>query len=282
MKRAFSFVAVGLILFWTAVSVFSYIRLKRPSEEVPGRVDDPEGAKRRIIGAPGHADFVLWGDSHARALVGLFDQLARPRKIGGQCFIVPTIPPLIGVWNSEQFAPQTQLQWNISVIEWIKSHDVPHVFIVSRWDHRVPSRFTERGPTAQNTYLLQDDRSGRTTPDDACRVWEEGFKRTLAALEGRRVYFLMQLPVQETDIRGARGVSEETYELQQFEINRVLRSGRWPQLSVIGPGDWFRNGYSVTGDEGGSYYADGNHVSSYGAKKLLAPVLEPIFARISR
>src|SRR5262245_28043736 len=119
MKRAFSFVAVGLILSWTVVSVFSYIRLKRPSEEVAGRVNDPEGAKLRSIGAPGLADFVLWGDSHAQALMGLFDELARSRQIGGKCFIVRTIPPLVGVWNNEEFAPQTQMQWNSSVIEWI-------------------------------------------------------------------------------------------------------------------------------------------------------------------
>jgi hypothetical protein len=76
-----------------------------------------------------------------------------------------------------------------------------------------------------------------------------------------------------------RGVTRHEYERQQWEIDRVLGSCTSPILTVIGPGDqWFDDdGYSLKADSEKAYYVDGDHVSSYGAEKLIRPLLKPVF-----
>src|SRR5262249_6750255 len=122
----------------------------------------------------------------------------------------------------------------------------------------------------------------------ARRVLQEHFRETIAALEsaGVRVWFLMQIPFQGDDpaARSTRGCPAKEYEAQQYEINKALKSCTGPMLTVIGPDKcWFdRDGFSVKGDSGGSYYMDKNHVNSYGASKLIRPLLEPVFDRMKQ
>jgi hypothetical protein len=136
--------------------------------------------------------------------------------------------------------------------------------------------------------VIQDARSPGVSLEDARRVWREHFGETISALQspGRRVWFLMQVPFQPKDPRGAStpGTPAKAYEAQQDAINEVLKSCQRPTLTVLGPGKfWFdRDGFSRTGDPGGCFYIDKNHVSSYGAKKLISPLLEPVFDRMQR
>src|SRR5262249_8444005 len=123
--------------------------------------------------------------------------------------------------------------------------------------------------------IMQDHRTKEPCLKDSLRVLEEAVERTASALEGRHIYFLMQVPIRENE----NGISEETYELQQCEIKRVLKKD-WPYCTVLGPGRWFRDGRSLVRDPGGAYYMDLDHVSSYGAKKLIRPVLEPLLERL--
>jgi hypothetical protein len=55
-------------------------------------------------------------------------------------------------------------------------------------------------------------------------------------------------------------------------------------LSVIGPGSrWFDgHGDSVTGDRGGSFYKDGDHLNEYGVLNLMEPLLEPVFDKMAQ
>jgi hypothetical protein len=161
-----------------------------------------------------------------------------------------------------------QLEWNRRIVEWITNNKVPHVIMVARWEHAVPEPlFNWR--TRFNV-----------------KVWQEHFPETISVLGpvGTRVWFLMQVPFQAEDPRGGltRGVAAKEYEAQQYEVNKILKSCRPPMFTVLGPDKcWFdKDGFSCMGDSGGSYYMDKSHVSSYGAKKLIRPLLEPVFDEI--
>jgi hypothetical protein len=254
-----------------------------------------------ILGGDGPPSFVLWGDSHAMSIVNLCDELARSRGLCGQCFAAPSTHPLLGVWSQNPFQkPDIQLEWSRCIVEWIKKNHVPNVIIVSRWERSVPSplidwraEFNDQDEELRQNLihkrlneLIQDDRSPGVSDDDARRVWQQHLRQTVSALEsaGTRVWFLMQVPVQAAGPggRSTRGITAQAYEAQQYEISKVLKSWSSPALTVIGPGaSWFDgDGYSFVGDPGGSYYMDKDHVSSYGAKKLLGPLLVPVFDRI--
>ena len=256
-----------------------------------------------ILGRDGPPAFVLWGDSHAMAIVGLCDELARSKGLSGQCFAAPGIHPLLGVWDNHHQKREVQLEWNRRVVEWIKRNKVSNVIMVARWEMAIPSRqidwrdrdievtdedAREMLENCRMMFVIQDDHSRGVSHEDARRVLQEHFDETISSLEpaGTRVWFLMQVPVQNERpcARLTRGVPAKAYEAQQYEINRVLKSCTRPMLTVLGPGKcWFdRDGFSCMGDSGGSYYIDKNHVSSHGAEKLLRPLLEPIFDRMKK
>jgi peptidoglycan/LPS O-acetylase OafA/YrhL len=301
---------LGAVLIWaTACSTISYLSARYPevamTVTVPSESKSPIGielprSNYSILGRDGPPAFVLWGDSHAMAIVGLCDELARSKGLSGQCFAAPGIHPLLGVWDNHHQKREVQLEWNRRVVEWIKNHKVPHVIIVARWEYAVPSPHFDWRPQYHGTdeevrhefmnnhlaRVIQDGRSLAISSEDARRVYQEHLSETIFALgsAGTRVWFLMQVPFQADEPRGGvtRGVAAKVYEAQQSEVRKVLKPCTWPTLTVIGPDKcWFdRDGFSFMGDSRGSYYMDRNHVSSYGAKKLLSSLLEPVFDRM--
>jgi peptidoglycan/LPS O-acetylase OafA/YrhL len=293
-RHLLSCCALGVMVICSAAySMYSYLASKYPDvalgpppAEFSGSDDSLSkygkfGVYSWTLGGPKSGSrpptFVVWGDSQARRLVVLCDALARSRGLSGRCLAWPGIMPLVGAWNNglteSNFEPidsNIALQWNRDVVDWIVHNKVRDVIIAARWD-----------------LLTGDGQPSTISPADARRVLEERFRQTVSVLEssGARVWFLMQVPVQEDDPldRGSsRGVTKEAYEAQQHELTRFLNFWSSPALTVIGPGkNWFdRDGYSVKGDHGGSFYTDGNHVTRYGAQKLIGPLLEPVFDQI--
>jgi peptidoglycan/LPS O-acetylase OafA/YrhL len=275
----------------TACSIHSYLTFKYPEVALgplptescgdPGPLGQYRrfGACCRILGDPKNKNFspafVLWGDSHAKAIAILCDDLARSRGLCGRCFAYPGVTPLLGAWSKELLAPEEdhessrrQLSWSRDVIEWINNNRVRDVIVAGRWD------------------LLT--RNSPVVPADSQRTLDECFHETISALEssGARVWLLMQVPAQNDDplARSSKGVTKQDYLAQQYWISRLLKSPTAPGLTVIGPGGhWFdRHGYSLKADVGGAFYADDNHVNRYGSQKLISPLLEPVFDRIKK
>jgi peptidoglycan/LPS O-acetylase OafA/YrhL len=297
---------VAIVLCATACVMVSYLNARYPEVAMTTTIQLKSKSKSPIgmeppksncshLGCDGPPSFVLWGDSHAMMIASLCDELARSRGLSGQCLAAGGISPLLGAWNNYPPKPEIQLDWNRRVVAWIQKNNVPNVIIVARWEMVVPS--PQNRPL---NFVMLDEHSPRgqlppqpadrlhVTNEDSRRVLQEHFGQTISALElpGRRIWFLMQLPVEDDAPGGPwrKGVTRKAYVTQQYEINRVLKSCTCPMLSVVGPGkDWFgQDGLSFMGDGDGSYYIDWNHVSSKGAKKLLRPLLEPVFDRIVR
>jgi peptidoglycan/LPS O-acetylase OafA/YrhL len=281
--RSRSFLKDNRRLIWSCACVeglicltgyLTYSHLKSEYVEM-----SPGGTQR--LGAPGVPRFVLWGDSHALAAAKAFDDLAKERGIAGQCFGLVGIPPLLGTYNDRMqrnlipISREDQIAWNQHVIQWINDHEIADIFIVGRWDSRVPSKL---GNDYVASRLLQDGSSKEFSTTDSRRAFEDGLDRTLDALKGKHVYFLMQVPAMERD---DAPITRQTYELQRFEVNQVLKARSGSLFHVLGPGEWFKNDLLVIRDEGGGYYMDKDHVSPYGAKKMISPLLEPVFKEIS-
>jgi peptidoglycan/LPS O-acetylase OafA/YrhL len=302
----------ALLICATACSTVSYLTARHPEVAMTATMRlefktnspigmEPPRSNCSSLGCDGPPSFVLWGDSHAMAIAGLCDELARSKGLSGQCFAAAGIHPLLGVWTNFRPPREDQLEWNRRIVEWIKKNHVPDVIMVSRWEYSVPSLPYWRSrldglnedakegiESTRMSHVIQDCRSPSVSLADAHRVWQEHFRETVSALEsgGTRVWFLMQVPFQndEPHVGSTRGIPAETYQIQQQMINDILKSCKWPRLTVLGPGKcWFdKDGFSRTADPGGCFYMDKSHVSSYGAKKLIQPLLEPVFDQMKQ
>jgi len=66
------------------------------SEETDLSLDQINSGQHIILGPQGPLGFVLWGDSHAGALVSLFDLMAREYGVTGTAYTRNGTPPLLG------------------------------------------------------------------------------------------------------------------------------------------------------------------------------------------
>jgi hypothetical protein len=260
------------------------------------------GTSIRLIGPPGEARFAVWGDSHASALLPVFNDLAYKAHVHGIGFIGLGLAPLTDAYN--RHSPVTlpgQDEWSLHVRQWIVNNDVKYVFLVARWDAQCPRwcptmHFNNDGDRQDflnewRSRMVSDESTDKPSIQDSARTLQASLASTLTDLNDatdgkkRHVYVVMQAPIK--DGAGEDPVSEETYRIQQTEMLKFHAAMSGPDTHcdtppvIIGPAKWwFKNGMSVTRDEAGDYYSDRHHVSTYGGKKFFEPLLEPVFKQM--
>lgn len=240
--------------------------------------------------------FVAWGDSHTEALVYLLKDLSKEYNVFGRTIITVGNAPLRNTYldyGALGPSPEEQKKDFEAALRLIRDLDVPNVIIAARWDCHVP-RWAPHlsGPKRdafiadwRSHWLLRDDYTEEPpTIETSSRIFRRSLEETLRALDGRRVFFVMQAPVMDGWCAD-QPVTYDDYRLQQAEVTSCLADLRSLSICpiVLGPGKWwFKDGLSVIRDQGGKYYADRDHVGAYGAEKLYRPLLEPVFKTFRR
>ncbi|TWT52275.1 O-acetyltransferase OatA [Thalassoglobus neptunius] len=236
-------------------------------------------------------DCVLWGDSHAGAIVELCDRLAT--KHGLNCVVATHggWKPLLGTWRP--YKGIESREWNDRVLEFIDDHDVEHVILAARWADG------SRDATEELESLMFDDLCDFETPDKYEDVVERGLKRTIARLEetGAKVWIVAQVPDQEGldpekkvfssvlfDEPFPTGVSMKKHHQRQFEINQIFDEIDDDFVTILDPTPYAfdEDGRSLICDEDGLFYRDSHHITPLGAEKLVSKVLEPVFEEITK
>lgn len=231
-------------------------------------------------------DCLVWGDSHAAAIVGAVEASARSL---GCCFAVASrneTAPLLATWRRGR-EPAT-VRWNDAVVAYVRRHRIPVVVLVSRWSVNV------EGVSATDLRkLIGDAEELGSDPAAAARVMARGMDRTVEALRsiGTRVVIVGQFPEHqvhpwrvmmkeiESGQRSALATSKEAHEARHRRVQEVF--GRLQSLSgitVIDPAAamFVESGGSaraIVGDEGGPFYVDTHHPSRNGAIVVLEPLL---------
>ncbi len=234
-------------------------------------------------------DFLVWGDSHAIAIARQFDELAVEHEVSGRLAAKLGTPPLLGVWNS--LKGRDSIEWNDRVLNYVKTHDVKHVIFAARW-----AAYLEGTPDGKsNTVLIQEnhpDARGNSDANDAVHAMRMALERTVSELDalGVGVWFVGQVPVQLEDPRKALsraailgkgvpiGVHRSHHDRRQAGFLQILGN-------AIPGGNFFdptadcvnSDGFTMIGSAEGSYYADDDHVSPYGAEVLVRPALKRLF-----
>jgi hypothetical protein len=146
--------------------------------------------------------------------------------------------------------------------------------------------------------LIVDKQSQGVSPVEARRALRRGLARTIAVLKllGTRVWIMKQVPLQIDNpprmlARAAlygyeypKGSTLETHKMRQMNVASIIDSLRLPAFSVLDPTSvcFDSTGHSVLTDGKRSFYADEHHLSPFGARALIRPLLEPVFAKMTQ
>jgi len=246
--------------------------LERPIPATPDRDLFPRLGAEAVVGRP---DFLLWGDSHGQAIGTVIDSVARMQGVYGHAALMPGTPPLPGVWSGVK--PSERLiseKWSRVVIDWIRTHRPRHILVCGYW----------KGHAG-----VQIDGSGRPG-DIRFGGLSYGLQRLLSECKAvdARLTVMLQAPTQK-ELPAQRvlrahlfgraidlvGIDRAASEAQQSAIVAAVEGVASDELSVINLADPFfgPNGMSSVGDDGRSWYFDTNHISAYGAERVLSATL---------
>lgn len=229
-------------------------------------------------------DFILWGDSHAGSLVGMFDESARAAGLRGLAAINGFDQANL-VARPGQDALQVR---NRQIEDHIVQAAIPHVFIVQRWERAFGYLNPEDSEFNRFTAAEKAEMNG-----DLAQI----VARLTSA--GCRVYLLDQVPRQEgEDLLRAELFRATMLENGDLITNRksvlqhredafwrpILQAcQRHPNVALLNiePYCFDESGQSQVFVAGQSCYRDDDHLSNHGARTLLRPLIAPILEAIA-
>jgi peptidoglycan/LPS O-acetylase OafA/YrhL len=252
----------------------------------PGDTGKYEGICR--IGTPGvnvKTKFVVWGDSHADALVPLFDAMGASYGAQGIVFDDADCVPVAGV-HEVPAAIDCESE-KATARRFVEDHDIKNIILVARW-----SLYVRGGPDAVPRDFVTDGSIASTSPQEAARILEVHLSSMVAQLtgEGRKVIIVEQVPEQiEFSMRDAfyrsvhtgqgiqfHGITTYGHETYQILPHQVLQSlSRFPQTNVLDPATILCTILCDLERSGVLIYRDDNHLSTAGAM-----LLEPLFRNV--
>lgn len=213
---------------------------------------------------------LLWGDSHAAALIPVFDALCKERRIRARAAVHYLTPPVLEP-AAEGRADQGETPaaaFNSAVMDFVRVRKIQDVVLAAHW----------------NRYLAAADGSAKLESD---------LQNTIQRLRetGVRIWIVMQVPEQRFDVPRALagtlrlgrdadriGVPLQMQESRAAAQRRLFARLRQPGVEVLDATPCFVNPFGLCAAvaDGQAMYGDKSHLTAQGAM-ILKPVLERIF-----
>ncbi len=233
-------------------------------------------------------EFVVWGDSHAEAMVPLLNTLGQAYGIQGVVFDSGNCPPIVGT-HQIPAAPGCE---NVkkAALRYIREHDIHRIILVARWSY-----YMTGGQNEKRSAIITDTDTIPSSPTEAQKVFERTLVPMVTQLlsEGRSVYIIEQIPEQfKFDLRSSfyravhskkeipfERVSQEESNALQALPNGVIRSlATLPNVHIINPAQLLckNDGLCDLELRGKLIYRDESHLSTFGAMSL-EPLFTPLF-----
>lgn len=248
-----------------------------------------------LIGGSTAPSFLVWGDSHAVALMPALRHLARAFGVTGWFANYPGCPPLLGVHVID--APRTDRcrQFNDAVANFIRDRHIKHVMLVSRWNAYASGYPAGSIDTAPDPFLA-DAWSTEYTQRASRQVFRRALEKTLLRLgvDGAKVWLVEQPPeflfdppylVARSSIRKGEpasvSIARTEYEQRQAFVSKTLDEiSAHVKFERVSPDRMLCDATKCRAlDQGRSLYRDNDHLSVAGAL-YVAPLLEPMFRAI--
>jgi hypothetical protein len=228
--------------------------------------------------------FLVWGDSHAKVVAHLCDQLGKRNKLKGAVAYQGGVPSLIDAWTAGT-GPKV-VAWNNAVVDYATKHQIKNVILVCRWSLYVDS------PDGNRNLVINHERKV-STQNNAKEILLKSLKTTVDRLQdqGARVWILKEVPLQKSNpVRKLQlakilekpfplGSSrDQNLRMHQF-ANEIICEANFPTVSLVdlAANCFDSTNHSIISDGSQSLYVDNNHLSSHGADVLLGQTLAPVF-----
>lgn len=244
-------------------------------------------------GVPGEAaSLLVWGDSHARAMLPLIDQLAVEHSIN---YLIQGCVPVIDTFlagKANGVDDYHCTKSNQVLFDYLQQQPVMDVLLIARWAVYVEGREVDAPDGSEADLFLGDRLIAPSDPQASRAVFAKQLPETVERLRatGAKVAILRQVPSQLFLVPNelARAI-EKGHDLSS--IGRPLVSHRKRQAFVDAVFDRLGDAVLVldpavelckpdafcrAAHKGRALYFDNDHLTEYGALHL-RPVLEPIF-----
>jgi peptidoglycan/LPS O-acetylase OafA/YrhL len=232
-------------------------------------------------------DFLVWGDSHADAILPLLEKMAKERGLQGAVFVVGACAPVLGVHQSP---PATGCEEEKArAVSYIEKYNVETIVLIARWTY-----YVEGGPDRARVAYITDSGELSTSPEAAARALARNFAPTVEKLTagGRNVVVMKQVPEQlgfnareayytlarsEEEIESVAVPTHLAYQKRSNDIIDALT--HIPGVSVLDPTPFFCAEDVCPLQKGATFlYRDGNHVSIAGVMQM-EPLFFGVFSR---
>jgi peptidoglycan/LPS O-acetylase OafA/YrhL len=224
----------------------------------------------RFGNGDGPPELLVWGDSHAMAILPAIDSLCQETAVAACAATHTSTAPVTDYFvPSEHGLNDRAIPFNAAVLDYVRSERIRTVVLVAYWS----SYFTNA-------------------------EFPSALLRTIDALQanGVTVYFMNDVPVFAFDVpkalarysmlgenlSGVRLASDEYEAANQFQTSflpQLIERG----VHILDPIPILRTRTKsidiLPFDSGGSFYSDKQHLSTYGALAI-KPVFAPMFQRL--
>ena len=251
-----------------------------------------------VLGPNQKPQFVIWGDSHADAVMPAFKVLADEAGVMGWFASDISCQPLLDVRRTYAIQDHQCGDFNRAMLAAIERNNIRSVVLVARWNVSAFGRSSYELDNGLGQVFIVDDQSHEASMEENKHVFERGLRRTLARLAGggRRIYVLLDVPntnisTPEFLARGAKAGtigSRATIDASQyFDQQRFIRSlfdslSKEYPVQIIDPAKILCEGpQCLIAVDGRSLYKDDHHLSVFGALQL-KDLLRPIFDQLRR
>lgn len=242
--------------------------------------------------------FVVWGDSHANVAAPVFDVVAEQLGIQGINAAKGGRPPIPGTSISWD---KMLSEWNAEVLNFIKTHRIPHVFLVARWSQFIegPTPYDQLNGRGFTDPLLRCSASEKPTRESSEACLRNGLERLIKDLEdtGCTIWIVQQVPDQNHDVlrksfleyRGlswnghANPLTKADFEQRQKRVNTLFAGvvSHKVRLIDLSKGMFDQDGIAITSANGFPLYRDNSHLSAEGSKLFIQPIVHEVLTDLA-
>jgi len=233
--------------------------------------------------AGGPPSFLLWGDSHARALASGVALSARRLGLTGKLAAHSACPPLDGIERPSRSSCQAFNQAVMNMLA--QSPQISTVILAARW--ALSAEGTRYRHEAGAPVQLVDLQSPNAAPRDNAALVEAGLARTIARLHrlGKQVVVVRTIPEVGYDVPSAYFVAHVTgrdanailaparadYRRRTAEVKALLaRIAAQQAVAFVDPARYLCSDACPVVRSGQLMYRDDDHLSTFGSRYLAA------------
>ncbi len=228
---------------------------------------------------------LVWGDSHAMAVLPAFDVFAKECGIAGRAATLSSTIPALGFYNENDRSERAAAEFNAAVIQYIESNHIPNVVLAAFWA-------TYSDQTAPDVA----DATPTDTRHRPSVIVRKAVRSTVQRLvrSGSQPWIFLQVPLQSFYVPKAMARASAFGE----DLTPLyVRPNAWNGLSgsdqkliddlaalgakIIDPRSRFLDAtgdYYIFSSDGQPLYVDHQHLTASAAKQFILPLLRESFA----